>query len=530
MRALSFFLRVQTKPILWLARRLLVCFGSMALPFWARNRLALDRGLLSTTVWALGALTELSTFAQNSPARSDLTLASSSDHLISAFNWNKAKALNWVRTSVKPGYIPCYWAGYNYREAFYVRDIAHQCEGAALLGLNNENFSMWRALASTASESRQWFCLWALDFYGNTYAVDYRSDTNFVREIPAPLELVDKAYRCYRWSGDRRWISDPVLTNFYWTTMNLFIAKHDENNDGIAEGRFIDIFDGACGSYCEQSAGGYGVGGDNIATTWAAYNSYGKLLSAMGKASEAPTYFARADKVKRDYDQNWWNAAAGSYYAGRTIGLSGWITNFDQYSKETYYFQAIKGIAEPGPKANALLDKIHENNLANWKKYNFESVTYLPEVFYNYGMNERGWYWLKCLLDSHYPYPEVSYTAVEFVATGLMGIEPDAPHQKISTLGRLTPDIDWVQLEHIPVGAFDVFVKHEDANRKTTAKNNTPGTSLTWEARFPASHETLYLDGVPLKARQKTLNGVVISYAEVVLAGGQQKTVSTEAY
>ncbi len=216
-------------------------------------------------------------------ASSSLTLTSSNQYLVTAFNWNKAKALSWVRTGVKSGYIPCYWGGYNYREAFYVRDIAHQCEGASVLGLNNENVSMWRAFAGTANASRQWFCLWALDFYGKTYAVDYRSDTNFVREIPAPIELVDKAFACYRWSADPRWITDALLTNFYRTTMEDFIKAHDDNADGIAEGHFIDIFDGACGSYCEQSAGGYGVGGDNIATTWSAYHSYARLLAAMGK-------------------------------------------------------------------------------------------------------------------------------------------------------------------------------------------------------------------------------------------------------
>jgi hypothetical protein len=460
---------------------------------------------------------------------SPLTLTSSSQYLEAAFNWNKAKALSWVRTGVKSDYIPCYWAGYNYRPAFYVRDIAHQCEGAALLGLNNENFSMWHAFAGTANESRQWFCLWALDFSGNTYAVDYRSDTNFVREIPAPLELVDKAYACYQWSADPRWITDPVLTNFYRTTMNEFIAKHDDNGDGIAEGHFIDIFDGACGSYCEQSAGGYGVGGDNIATTWSAYRAYAHLLKAMGKDAEAPVYQARADRVKRDYDRDWWNASAENYYAGRTIGLTGWITNFDQYSKETYDFQAIKCIAQPGSKAHAMLAKIDQNYRANRKHYNFESFTYLPEAFYNYGMNDKAWYWLRCILDSHYEYPEVSFTAVEFIATGMMGVEPDAPHRKIATLGRLTEEVGWVQLDHIPVGAYDVLVKHENSNRTTTVRNNTGGVTLTWEARFPGSFETLAVDGVPQPAKRKTINGVNVSCVEVPLRGGEQKTVRANA-
>jgi hypothetical protein len=459
-------------------------------------------------------------------ASSQLSLTSSRPYLVSAFNWNKAKALSWVRTGVMPQYIPCYWAGYNYRQAFYVRDIAHQCEGASLLGLNNENFSMWRAFAGTANESRQWFCLWALDFCGNTYTVDYRNDTNFVREIPAPLELVDKAYSCYKWSADPRWLTEPVLTNFYRTTMNNFITAHDDNSDGIAEGHFVDIFEGACGSYCEGSAGGYGVGGDNIAITWSAYRSYAKLLSAMGKASEASVYEAKAEKVRNSYIRDWWNPGGSNYFAGRTIGLTGWITNLDQYSKETYDFQAVKCLAEPGMRAKAMLDKIHQNYLANQTNYNFESFTYLPEAFYNYGMNEQGWHWLKCIMDSHYEYPEISFTGIGFIATGMMGIELDAPNRKISTVGRLTPEIGWVQLDHVPVGTYDVLVKHENSNRTTSLRNNTGGASLTWEARFPGAYSTLFVDGVAHKAKRKMLNGVELSYVEVVLSGGQQATVT----
>jgi hypothetical protein len=457
-------------------------------------------------------------------ASSSLTVTSSSQYLVDAFNWNKAKALSWVRTGVKRDYIPCYWAGYNYREAFYVRDIAHQCQGAALLGLNQENLSMWRALAGTANVSRQWFCLWALDFYGNTYAVDYRSDTNFVREIPAPIELVDKAYACYRWSADPRWITDAVLTNFYRTTMDAFILAHDDNGDGIAEGHFIDIFDGACGSYCEGSTGGYGVGGDNIATTWSAYHSYAKLLGAMGKRALADTCLVKANRVRDGYVRDWWNSSGNNYYAGRTIDMGTWITNFDQYSKETYAFQAVKRIAEAGPRADALLDKLHKNYLENGKDYNFESFTYLPEAFYNYSKNDQAWHWLKRLLDSHYEYPEVSFTAIESIATGMMGIEPDAPNHKVATLGRLTPEVDWVQMDHVLVGPNEILVRHQDGNRTTTVVNHG-GPELTWEALFPGEHAIIHIDGSPKTATRKALNGALVSGVTIQVKTGQSRVV-----
>jgi len=67
-------------------------------------------------------------------ATSDLTLTSSSQYLVDAFNWNKSKALSWVETG-KSNNIPCYRAAYAHRECFCIRDACHQCEGAALLGL-----------------------------------------------------------------------------------------------------------------------------------------------------------------------------------------------------------------------------------------------------------------------------------------------------------------------------------------------------------------------------------------------------------
>jgi hypothetical protein len=86
--------------------------------------------------------------------------------------------------------------------------------------------------------------------------------------------------------------------------------------------------------------------------------------------------------------------------------------------------------------------------------------------------------------------------------------------------------VEWVQLDHIPLGACDVMVRHEDVNRRTTVRNNTPDSTLVWEARLPGSFAQLYVDGVPQAAHQANINGVRVSWVEVELAAGQQKTVA----
>jgi hypothetical protein len=460
-------------------------------------------------------------------ATSDLTLTSSSEYLVDAFNWNKSKALSCVVTG-KADNIPCFRAAYAHRDCFCIRDACHQSEGAALLGLNNETLAMWKAFARLQTPARGYFTIWEVNFSGGIYPCDggdYQSDTVFIRMIPGMPELVEKAYTLYRWTGDESWIKDPAMTGFYESTMNKCLKSVDDNNDGIGEGHFNDIH-GPNGSYCEGSAHGFGVGGDNISSTWAAYSAYAKLLTAMGKTSEAETCREKAKSIKAHYDHDWWNAGDNCYYSGRSIGLDRWFTEFNQWSKETYMFQATKCLAEPGARADALLDKIHDNYLLNRKQYNFESFTYLPESFYNYGKNDRGWYWLKCIMDSHYNYPEVSMTAIGFVATGVMGIEPDAPRHAVSTLGRLTSDVAWIQLDGIPVGAHKVQVKHENNNHKTTLVHSSGVLDITWEACFPGSYTELQVDGVATAARQKTIKGVPVSYTTVTMAVGQRKTVS----
>src|SRR5690349_11349660 len=75
-------------------------------------------------------------------ATSNLALTSSNSQLVADFAWAKQRALDWVQTGKKAGYIPCYWAGLTTRPAFYSRDFAHQATGAHLLGLDTENLSM----------------------------------------------------------------------------------------------------------------------------------------------------------------------------------------------------------------------------------------------------------------------------------------------------------------------------------------------------------------------------------------------------
>jgi|GEM_PF-5373479 len=161
--------------------------------------------------------------------------------------------------------IPSYWGSYHgtpnpsangYREAWCLRDIAHQTEGASLLSLNEETITMLEkfaadaladkrvdvnaggfdplnpeATARTKSFWQKYWTLWSYNFYGFPYYMD----AGF-QELPAPYELLEKVYAMYLASGDPRWLSDTFL-NYGRMLHTQFTEVYDFNGNGIADNR-----------------------------------------------------------------------------------------------------------------------------------------------------------------------------------------------------------------------------------------------------------------------------------------------------
>jgi hypothetical protein len=119
----------------------------------------------------------------------------------------------------------------------------------------------------------------------------------------------------------------------------------------------------------------------------------------------------------------------------------------------------------------------------------------------------------------------VAFTVISHIATRLMGIEPDAPGRSVSTLGRLPADVVWVQLDHVPVGRNDLIIRHEDGNRSTIVANNA-GPDITWEALFPGTHPVIQVDGAPMTAVAKSINGVPVSGVAITLKPGQRRVAT----
>ena len=94
--------------------------------------------------------------AQEPPSfSSPLNFTSSIPRLTQSFVWAKRQALAYGRAGSKT-MGPWYEAALPGRNAFCMRDVSHQTEGAAALGLYAANRNMLALFAQSAAASRDW--------------------------------------------------------------------------------------------------------------------------------------------------------------------------------------------------------------------------------------------------------------------------------------------------------------------------------------------------------------------------------------
>jgi hypothetical protein len=398
---------------------------------------------------------------------SPLEFSSSLDDLSRGFQWAKQIALRTVRTG-EPGAIPSYHAGLLDRPMFYSRDVAHQALGAHLLGLGEENFVMLRHFAASATAARKYYPLWAFTFDGEPAAIDYRSDTDFVRETPAPFEIAQKAMDLYRWTGEDRYLVDADLAAYYRNLTETFVELHDIQGIGLAgEAGCVDIFDGTP-TYNEHAGlPDLQIAADGVASQWAALQAIGDVLGSDHAAAEA-------DRVLKIFESSWWEEAEGNYIVGLTP--SGRITGL---ASEASWFPMVKRMPLDHEHVHRHLTK-----LAAWVREHpphfLESTSYLPEAFFAYGFDADALYWIRRLIASGWEYPEIPFTIVSNLVTGLTGLDIST-EGTISTRSHLPPG-EWVETRNVPVGDAVLTIRHE--GRDHTELTVTGPAPVQWEAHF----------------------------------------------
>ncbi len=94
----------------------------------------------------------------------------------------------------------------------------------------------------------------------------------------------------------------------------------------------------------------------------------------------------------------------------------------------------------------------------------------------------------------------------------------------VKSLAGLGTKLAWAELRNLPVRANQVTVRHEGLTR--TIFTNQTGPAMTWQAGFRGSHETLLVNGQPMKAViEKGPLGRVTSSVRVIVGAGGYSTV-----
>ncbi|ROR46436.1 hypothetical protein [Kitasatospora cineracea] len=486
-----------------------------------------------------------------SPTPATQPKATSSDPKIAElFAWATAKADSWVQLPGATGpvnvdenhtggtgsttYEASYWAGYAHRSAFYGRDAAHQVDGAAALGLHTENRSMLGAFAATATAEQKYYPVWSLNFDDRTnLSIDYYGPDSFVREVPATFELVEKADRAYRWSGDSSYVTDPALWSYYQHATNEFITQHDSAKpNGVAEGTGNGIFSGAA-SYDEGGGEHFAEAGDSIGSQYQALLAVADLAAGRGDSALSAQYAQKAADLKSYFNTTWSGTGSGASmvrgYSTSGAAITGW-------GKENSWFMPMKKIVDAGPRNDAYLDYIDQQSQGADKPSNIEAYTYLPDTFFAYNRNDTAWKWMQYVYDRRNDqhvvtkqgpdgdYPEVSFTLVSQTVQGLMGVDPNAPAHTLATAPHLPTGTSWLQLDDLPIGRNTFTLRH-DGTTKSTLTNKTGTDGYTWEARIPGSYGTLTVNGASRSAATKTVDGTTYTYVTVPVAPGATATV-----
>ncbi len=478
--------------------------------------------------------------AQSSDGKpeSKLVVESSDSHLVEAFNWAKQQAMAYVFDGDPVG--PWYEAALPGREAFCMRDVSHQSMGAHALGLSRYTRNMMGRFAENISDSRDWCSYWEIDRHNRPALVDYKSDAEFWYNLPSNFDVLDSCYRMYLWTGDRTYVNDPVFLNFYDRTVTDYVDRWSLGLDRVMKrkrwmnvrGEFdpqkkFQFFRGDP-SY-QESRDGFVLGVDLLATQYVAYQAYAFIQGVLGNANAAQTYLKKAADVKALVNDAWWDEKTQHFYS-----ILDKDHRFQGHAEVELLAELLyRDVADEGPKARSVLKDLLDS-IKNHPSSGVEEESHQAEILYRYGVPDVAYAQIMDLTREdrdRREYPEVSYSVVGAIVTGLMGItlEASSPLQAaaqeeyvevaVKTLPGLTAQTPWAELRNLPVRTNEIAVRHE-GGRKTTFTNQR-GPSLVWQATFLGSFDTLLVNGKPVNAHpEKEHLGRAASWVKVPVGAG----------
>lgn len=459
-----------------------------------------------------------------SVASAQVSFTSSDQDLVQAFNWAKKMALHYKGADTDP-VGPWYEAALPSRNAFCMRDAAHQSIGAEILGLSRENLNMFTLFAKNISASKNWCSYWEINKFGKPAPEDYRNDKEFWYNLPANFDVLFATWRLYNWTGNNYYINNPSFVHFQEKTVKEYIDTWVLSADSLLKRpahlhtptpyNEKDYFHSCRGlpSYSEGIPN-MKTGVDLVAAIYRGLLTYSDILAAKGKQKEAKLYAQKAERYRERLEADWWNAKQGHYYL--YYSSNGEFVK-DEPIPYLLWFDALK---------DATRIKQHLGQIAATKS-NVETTSYFPYLFYKNGEWNQARQYILYLSNPATPrreYPEVSFGVIDGIVQGLMGITPNAQTNTIGTLFRANGNAS-ATINNLPVLQTNIKLTHSSPYQSTIF--NSGKKPFKWKAMFAGNYSSATVNGISkLTKKETTLQGKMMSSVEVDVKPGMQVKVN----
>lgn len=380
-----------------------------------------------------------------------LQFTSTDKALNKGFAWAKEQALYYAHENGHVG--PWYEAALPGRDAFCIRDVCHQANGAHALGLEKHTKNMLLKFVQSIAESRDYCCFWEIDKDYRPAPVDYTSDTDFWYNLPANFDLLTACLRMYKLTGDGDYIESEDFLHFYRLTVDNYIKKWDINGDGIPEGSGTRR---GIPSYEEGEGGGSAQMLDLLASEAAALYAYAEICELRGENGIA--YKKWADSLLAEIDSRWDEPQNRYFFTKKQDGTLGHISHIA--SEYVLYFNAVSDER----KRDITLAKLQQRGEDG---IIVEVGSHFSEIFYRYGDAKHGEQWLRYFTAPELhrrEYPEVSFACVGAYVFGMMGVTYDYKTKTISAVPHLPEGVTSASLTGLPVFGKTASITVENGN------------------------------------------------------------------
>lgn len=451
------------------------------------------------------------------PSDKEMTFSSSDKNLERTFYWAKKMALSYAHDGNDPvGHW--YEAALPGRNAFCMRDAAHQSIAAEILGLSKHNFNIMEKFAINISEPKDWCSYWEIDKDNKACPADYVDDANFWYNLNANFDIIFACWRLYEWTGDKRYLENEKLANFFKISVNEYVERWKlEPENMLLRTQGMNVKETTKGNYRNvrglpsyvENYPGLTNSSDLIASIYGGFEAYSKILAVLGQTIDSEKYHLTAEAYREHLENEWWNSNIKAYHTF-------WTKDNKFADGEGLTYMLWFDAAQQADRIRGVVSKMMART--NW---NIENTSHFPLLWYRYGYVEKAYDILKNISTmSRAEYPEVSYGMIEGIISGTMGIVPSASQKKVTTLPKITGEND-LKINNLPLLQGRITIHHK-SNKNTLFINNTP-EELTWQAAYMGEVSQITVNGQKQATQTRTDRmGNKISYVEVKVSAGAE--------